>query len=194
MKPLSIEQLEDARSKVLANAEHLFAEAELLFQNGRWARSYGLAQLCSEELAKLPMLARAISTLILGRPVDWKLLGKRLRNHSDKINLLHYQEALPHPLSLEFADEAKYEASRERTPDINRRKNESLYAGITDAGFASPSESVSEEESRGLMALTRERLERFRFLEGLTAGRMVELFSNPEARSGLETLFSEFEA
>lgn len=194
MKRLTIDQLEQARVKVLANAEALFAEATLLSENGHWARGYALAQLCSEELGKLPMLTRAIATLILGKEVDWKTLYKRLQSHQDKINLLHYQEALPHLLSLELADEEKYQALRRETPTINRRKNESLYTGLDGDDFAAPSETVTEEASQNHISLTYERLQRFRLLENLTAGRMVELFQRPEARAGLESLYAEAES
>jgi len=193
MEPLTVEEIETACRKVLINAIELFEEGTLLFCNGHFPRAYALAQFCCEELAKLPMLTRAAATLILGKEMDWKTLDRRLRSHTDKINLLHYQEALTHPMSLEYADEDTYEELRAATSTLNKRKNESLYSGISGSVFCMPSELITEEIASEHLDSTQDRLERFQFFESLCAGRMEELLADPEARSQLEEFFEEVE-
>jgi AbiV family abortive infection protein len=193
MKSLTVAEIESARQKVMANASELLEEAELLFRYGHFARAYAVAQLCCEELAKPAMLVRAAATLIAGREMDWRTLDRRLRSHTDKVNLLHYQEALSHPLSLELADEDRYQKARATTPDLNRLKNESLYSGVSSSGFSKPSEVITEAMASSHLALTRERLTRTRHLESLTSGRLEQIFEDPTARAGLLEIFANFE-
>jgi AbiV family abortive infection protein len=193
MEPLTVEEIETARSKVLLNAIELFEEADLLLSHGRFPRAYALAQFCCEELAKLPMLTRAAITLILGKEVDWKTLDRRLRSHIDKINLLHYQEALQHPMSLEYADEDTYNELSTTTPMLNNRKNASLYSGITESVFCMPSELITEAIASEHLDRAGERLERSHLLESLSVGQLQELFANPEVRAQLEATIEEIE-
>lgn len=82
MNALSVAEIEALRALVLQNAGELLAEAELLFQHKRFARTYTLAHLSSEELAKLPLLASVGVSLVNGGTINWKKLDKKLRSHT----------------------------------------------------------------------------------------------------------------
>lgn len=56
MTALSFGKLEEAYIFVYENAKELLEESKLLFDNKRYARSYALAQIAHEELAKLPII------------------------------------------------------------------------------------------------------------------------------------------
>lgn len=96
-------------------------------------------------------------------------------------------------MSLEYADEDTYEELRSTTSTLNKRKNESLYSSISGSVFCMPSELITEEIASEHLDGAQNRLERFQFFESLCAGRMEELFADPEARSQLEEFFGEVE-
>jgi AbiV family abortive infection protein len=86
--------LKKLRAFALENATELVAEAELLFQNGKFARTYTLAHLSSEELAKLPLLAAVGVDLVNGATIDWKKIDEKLRSHKVKLKGLLFVDLL----------------------------------------------------------------------------------------------------
>jgi len=56
MKYPNIKEIEEGRKKILENGLELIQEAELLFEHQRYARSYSLSHLATEELMKIQML------------------------------------------------------------------------------------------------------------------------------------------
>jgi AbiV family abortive infection protein len=81
---LDLEQLKLGRLVVLKNAEELVVEAEILYENKRWARSFFLSQAASEELGKYMMVVSAIA-FVVGGGMNWELFWKRFRNHRAKL-------------------------------------------------------------------------------------------------------------
>ena len=59
-------------------------EARILFENGSFARCNALALLASEEAGKAFMLQATGARLLMGHPVDWKKLKRRLADHKQK--------------------------------------------------------------------------------------------------------------
>lgn len=172
MKRLSVDQIEEARIKLLANAKSLFSEAELLFDHGFFARSYTLAHICCEELAKIPMLAGAGLDLENGDEVDWGKLAKRLTSHVEKIKAVHAHDYFRSEIRADDADLKQYEQALTTTSHLNNMKNNSLYAGQVDSNFLSPSEVISIEATEELLAITRDRLAYIQRGEELTQGKI----------------------
>ena len=94
MNELSLIELETFRSLALQNSIELLAEAELLFQHKKFARTYTLAHLSSEELAKLPILAAHGVNLVNGQTISWKRLDEKLRSHETKLKGLLFVDLL----------------------------------------------------------------------------------------------------
>lgn len=87
LNQLSIQDLEGLFFKIYENACELIDEAELLYKNQKYARSYLCSHSAFEEFGKIPMLHSAAVEIHMGKKVDWKSLNKRIRNHIEKISL-----------------------------------------------------------------------------------------------------------
>jgi len=85
VKPLSINQILSASSKIMENAQELIEEAELLLNNNKNARAFALAHLASEEFIKFNLLLPVAFELARDHSINWKEIGMRLNNHLVKI-------------------------------------------------------------------------------------------------------------
>ncbi|GMQ52522.1 AbiV family abortive infection protein [Halopseudomonas aestusnigri] len=173
MRPLSIEEIESARVKLLRNAESLFAESRLLYKHGFFSRSYTLAHICCEELAKIPMLVGTGLDLANGEEVDWKKLFRRLTAHKEKIEAMHANDYFRSEIRADESDLKRYEEALKAIPHLNNMKNNSLYAGLVDDVFLEPAEMVSEENARELIAITGDRLRHFQRGEKASLGKIA---------------------
>jgi len=173
MKALSIQEIESAREKLLRNAESLFEESHLLYQNGFFPRAYCLAHLCCEELAKIPMLVGVGLDLVNGDQVDWKKLYRRLTRHQDKINAMHVHDYFQSEVRADDSDVREHEAALKTTPHLNDMKNNSLYAGLVNSIFREPSEVVTQENAMELIKITNERLQYIQTVERASLGKIA---------------------
>lgn len=82
---LTLEQLIVAHNKIKANAASLYNEAQLLFENEMYARSYFLLCIASEELGKSIIVISAIVDL-MAEEINWRSFWKKLRNHKQDGN------------------------------------------------------------------------------------------------------------
>jgi AbiV family abortive infection protein len=79
--PLSVEQAAAGIHSALENAKSLLADAELLLENGRWARAAALAILAIEEAGKVP----TIRALLLSRDAnELREEWRAYRSHTKK--------------------------------------------------------------------------------------------------------------
>ena len=88
---LTLEQLIVAHNKIKANAASLYNEAQLLFENEMYARSYFLLCIASEELGKSIIVISAIVDL-MAEEINWRSFWKKLRNHKDKTGTIEFFE------------------------------------------------------------------------------------------------------
>ena len=75
---LTVEQLIIAHKKTKSNANSLYKEAQLLFENKMHARCYFLLCIANEELGKSIFVVSAIVDLIAEK-IDWHKFWKKLR-------------------------------------------------------------------------------------------------------------------
>jgi AbiV family abortive infection protein len=94
-----------------------------------------------EEMAKSPMLYRVACEIALDIHPDWEKLDKRLRDHQEKIRGVLTMDYFQSDIRAGDQDYKDYLEDLERVPDYNQAKNDSLYVGLTDEGFAGPSNS-----------------------------------------------------
>lgn len=186
MRPLSIEEIESARVKVLRNAESLFVESRLLYEHRFFSRAYTLSHICCEELAKIPMLVGAGLDLANGDGVDWNKLCRRLTDHKEKINALHALEYCRSEVRSDDSDYRRYEDALKNTPRLNNMKNNSLYSGLINDVFLEPAEVISEEDAKGIISVAEKRLAFFQNVEKRSAGKIASSKIGKEIRGILK--------
>ncbi|WKA60295.1 AbiV family abortive infection protein [Planococcus shenhongbingii] len=84
---LKVEDIEIIQQKIYENAIELLEDAELLYNNEKYARAHACAQFSIEEFGKLPMLLTVSAQVSKGDKVNWKDLNNRLRDHKTKTSL-----------------------------------------------------------------------------------------------------------
>ena len=85
MKPMSIEDTFQVASAVLGNAKELVDEARLLLEHRKFARTFALAHLACEELAKPPVFFTIAMLIAQGEQIPWPKVDEQLREHMTKI-------------------------------------------------------------------------------------------------------------
>jgi len=165
--------------KVLDNARELVEEAELLLGKERYARAYALAHLACEEMAKIPMLVRAVTGALMGLEFDWAKLERRLRSHRDKVTGILFIDYVVDPNMEDDADIERLREDLKRLPLYNKLKNWSLYTDLSEGVFHKPSEVISEHLAAGLVKLARGRLTFFETVELPSQSKLEEMVKTP---------------
>jgi len=144
----NIEEIYNGINKSLLNSIELIDDAEYLFQNKRFARAYALFQLGIEEIGKVTMLFRLVTTYILdGKEIDLN----KMKDHKHK-----YKETFVYDLFMLFALSHKNKTIDKSLLDtliyeiqnidlINELKNFSLYTSLIDNKFKIPKDIISEK-------------------------------------------------
>ena len=83
MLKLSPENLFRGREKALKNALELYEDAKMLFDAEKWARSFFLIQIATEELGKYGIIVTSTISAIHGS-LDWGRFWRRFKNHKNK--------------------------------------------------------------------------------------------------------------
>jgi AbiV family abortive infection protein len=188
MNALTVPEIENLRALILANAKELVAEADLLFTHKRFARTFSLAHLSSEELAKLPLLAATGVSLVNGQTVSWEKVDKQLRSHFYKLKALLLVDLLGKNIDPSAREIQVHKQSLSRVELFNELKNVSLYAGVYQDSMYKPSDAIPERLASEALTLARNRLEHFATIEAVTHGRIAELAQRASYLRLLNTL------
>ena len=188
MKSLTIAEIDNLRALAFENACELIEEAELLFAHERYARSYTLAHLASEELAKLPTLALAAMDLTHGISVDWKKLDEQLRSHNSKLRGLLFLDFLGTEIDPNAKEISLPGKTVSRVELFNDLKNASLYSGVYLDSFYKPSAVFRQELALESLTAARNRRTTFAKVEEVTRGKTAELAQNPQYKELLKNL------
>jgi AbiV family abortive infection protein len=159
---MTLPEITEARSKILSNAEELIEEAGILFSNNKFPRSFALAHLACEELAKLPILNTAALNLLIGEKNDWRKINRRLTSHTEKLQVSAGMDYMWDEVHPDDSDVHQYEKDLRSIPDFNNFKNGSLYSGFFREVFVQPSELIDKGLSENMVRLTNSRLVRYR--------------------------------
>ena len=123
------------------NAAHLVAEAQLLFENGKYARAFFLAFTALEEISKSQLAADVFTGFI----TEKEFLDHYL-NHKKKIGRMAWAtDAAQH--YLDAWDDSYMEL---KPPTIGARMN-ALYVSLKEKHVQSPEDIVTEDEARGVI-------------------------------------------
>ncbi|MDA1677033.1 AbiV family abortive infection protein [Bacillus cereus group sp. TH152-1LC] len=151
-----IKDLEKAFTLIFENAKELIEESEILLTNERFARSYTLSHIASEELSKLPILFRVATDIHFKIKVDWKNVNKDLRDHEGKLRRkFMQQQILSNPKGI---NDALLNFIKEKAKHYNTLKNDSLYAGICNGEFTKPSHTIDREIAEANIQVVKEEL------------------------------------
>lgn len=179
MRPIpDDEQLVNLIRSLLANAQDLVADAALLFENERYARTYALSALAGEELGKIYL---CMETLFLPQDVTAKEFWARWRAHGDKLGAARaYAAAFVDDLA---ALDPKALASESKT--IGDRKMAAIYVDLVGGSITTPL-TVDRGEARGLLERTQRSVSHAQMhMSGLSV-EIVALLRNPP--NGLSVL------
>ena len=131
---VDLEELKRGRLAALRNAEELVREAEILYDNGAWARSCFLSLAAAEELGKYIMMTSAVA-LALGGAINWKTFWRRFRNHKSKLgNILIHEHSLRS--DFKFSEYFK-KVPEEKQVNVNMRMI-CLYSDFDGSEFYKP--------------------------------------------------------
>ena len=188
VKALSLSEIESLRALALQNSAELLAEAELLFQYRKFARTYTLAHLSSEELAKLPILAAYGVRLVNGKTISWKALDEKLRSHTTKLKGLLFVDLLGTGIDPNAKSIQVHKQSMSRIELYNTLKNASLYAGVFQGELYKPNGIFTERLATEALTTSRNRFELFAEVEHFTHGKLAELGKRESYMKLLTTL------
>ncbi len=147
MKEMSLEELIEGRKKPLTNATDLIRDAEVLLNNGRWARCVFLAYIAIEELGKYLMIMGAIGRILMGN-IDWKRFWKRFMKHKEKTANIMMFDAMLGPFVSMDATLASIRRSDKQADNQEREKLSSLYVDLCQNRLVAPMEHISEPDAR----------------------------------------------
>jgi AbiV family abortive infection protein len=157
---------------VLQNARDLIDEARLLLDNGRHARSYALAHIAAEELAKYFFVMVGSFEVGSGNALDWHGLMRQASKHPVKLRALLAFDLIAQNqdrLSIEFIgslllrrDEMLLMTALE--PALAGLRNRSLYADF-DSGERLPQRAIRASAAEWMLEVASRHLrlaERYR--------------------------------
>jgi len=159
---LSLAQIDQGIDALLQNAKALIAESRLLYEAKAMARAYTLSHLGREELSRVVMLEAAALRILAERPVEWKKLMKRLRDHKAKLALEDAEAAMflvgvgAHPVA-----EAALQVAGQTASVRNDWKNASIYVNCEDGKFVLPTAQISDRKAERTVLLAELRLNAF---------------------------------
>ena len=135
----------------LENASELIKDAELLFENKRFARTHTLTQLAIEEIGKSMMLYEFYNSLQIDKRkvFDFKKFRKNFRDHKWKtfetkiIDIWMFAENKDSDFE-DFAKNNFKEIQKAKKGHYDNLKNESLYVSLKKDKFHKPNDLFNE--------------------------------------------------
>jgi AbiV family abortive infection protein len=139
---LDIKTLKLGIIKNLRISQELIDEAEILFKNKKYARTYLLSHIAIEESSKCAMLLKIIAFYIWEEEIDIKNVKKRYSNHKEKIKNFELLKIL-----VDEKDYCSIDLDKQ-IEILNNFKNESLYVNWSNENeFILPSEIFDKKDA-----------------------------------------------
>lgn len=134
------------RKKVLQNVLSLYEDAKILYKSKRWARSFFLIQIATEELGKYCILISSTISAIHGS-LDWKEFRARFKTHKEKTMQILLFEDFKETLDGKNIEILFDEKSREHYATMQEKiKMMSLYCDIyKNEIVTSPEEIINKD-------------------------------------------------
>jgi len=141
----------------LENARALIEEADLLFNNKRWARTVFLCHTAGEEFGKSIQCLTAVMDHARG-VLDVAKFRKRFLNHRSKTTTIRFFEAMVTPDEDDnFMDEIK--GIEHEVSVLTAGRNATLYCDmLSDGAVFAPGEIIPEKMARDALGWAKGRL------------------------------------
>jgi AbiV family abortive infection protein len=137
-------------AKAHNNAVELLSEAEILFEDGKYARAYFLAFTGLEEISK-SQLAADVLTKFITEDDFWN----HYADHNRKIGRVRW--ASMDAEDCRDLDDEKYIVIK--IPSVNKRMS-ALYVDVESNKIASPNDKINSEEAKSLIHTLRVAIDR----------------------------------
>jgi AbiV family abortive infection protein len=153
---LNREHLIMLAKKSLQNARELVKEAELLFDNKRWARTVFLCHTAGEEFGKSVQCFTAVMDHARG-VLDFVKFRKRFLSHLSKTTTIRFFEAMMSPEDDHLIDEIK--GLEEEVSALLQGRNATLYSDMfSDGTVFAPSDIIPEKMASDALSWAKGRL------------------------------------
>lgn len=151
-KNIHISALKEGINSSIENAMELISDAELLFENERYARCYCLCQLAIEEAGKAFLIYNFYNSLQLDKrnEFDFNDFNKKFRNHKLKtqeantIEFIMYAEKKDEDIK-NFTQRVIKDIQKINNGHYDKLKNDSLYTSFENKIFIKPSQTFNNE-------------------------------------------------
>ncbi len=148
-----IELLKELSIKSFENAEELYVEANILFENEKYSRAFFLTQIAGEELGKHVICSGAVVNFIVGK-FDFSRFKKRFYNHMEKTQSIDSFEEF----FLDNIEKCKLEIIEENAKSLEKAKLMGLYCGFIGKYAFKPSEIISKSFVESVIVLLKNRI------------------------------------
>jgi AbiV family abortive infection protein len=133
------------RLAALSNATSLHSDADFLLQNGRYASSFFLANIATEELGKYALIVSASVGAAHGS-LDWKKFWKNFRSHTGKTHSLLMLEDFHNLIRGTSVSMSNHEENKDYAHLQEEVKMKSLYCDYrSDVGFLAPAQIIRKD-------------------------------------------------
>jgi uncharacterized protein (UPF0332 family) len=162
---LEIDNLKEGILKNINNAQELIDEAEILFENEKYARAYLLSHFAIEESSKCGMLLKIIAFKVWNEKIDIKTVRKRFINHNEKIKNFKLLEI------------------------FNENKNQSIYVNWTNENeFIMPNEIFKKEMTEEMFQKSLEYVKLYTKISIQLINNESEIFSTLKESKNLKPI------
>lgn len=196
LREVSPDILYKARKKALQNAQSLYEDAKLLFDNNRWPRSFFLSQIATEELGKYGFIITSSIWAAHGS-LDWNHFRKRFTNHKDKIkHFLLFEDLCHGNLSDDFFENftENRDADRRDADSLEKIKMASLYFDLDEDGVVSLPENIITKDLCELsLNLLKNRLALVSNYEKEIAGKIGQVKLDTETKEWMDKILEKFD-
>jgi AbiV family abortive infection protein len=143
---LTLSDISKYQGLVLKNAADLITEADLLYSQSHFARSFFLSIIAVEETSKVLMLIECAKKITAGESQDWSKVYAMLNSHPAKLkaNLLEFRSRRLG--SMPAVGGAEYKDALERVQEMNLLKQAALYIRIGEGGPLTTTQHISEDD------------------------------------------------
>jgi len=163
---IKISEIKKGIELSIENSFELISDAEILYENERYARAYSLSQLALEELGKSIMLFDFYHNLQADdrKTFDFKTFRRNFRDHKWKTYESIFIELLMkgNSKSPEFktvALENFKKIQKNKKGHFDNLKNQSLYVSLLNDKFKKPNELFKKEKVSEFIKESKEKIE-----------------------------------
>lgn len=191
---------------VLANAEALAAEAQLLLDAKHASRAYALAHLAHEELAKCFGLLNIWLTQVLSADAaPWQLFWKRWRHHGFKVQLALAGDVIRQwvgqqsmgqttpdlqqlPMDMAARVSNLYSGIDSALPqhaELSRLRKDAMYVDLRNGVIVTPTTTISDDIAEQMVGAATINCRFMRSIADIDPVRLVEIAQHP-AMEGIQ--------